>query len=214
MPRMERMRFEQHYVPFEAGGPISHVLFPLDLVVSLVIRMRDGPAAEVGLVGNEGLAGLPLYFGADESPVEGIVQLSGHAMRMPRSVFVDEIAATGALSRIVGRYSHAFAALTAQSAACNALHPVEQRLCRWILMQHDRLGQDTLPLTQEFLAIMLGVQRTSVNLQARLLQQAGLIRYNRGKIDVTDRSGLEASSCECYGAIRKLFEAPLQGPSQ
>lgn len=220
LPEQDRVRLvaeselvvlEKSHVLHEESSSLSHVHFPLDSVVSLVVRMENGAGSEVGLVGRDGLLGLPLFFGIGTNEVECVVQRSGEALRLPRSVFECEIARDGALSRIIGRYAHGFVTLVALSAACNALHPVEQRLSRWILMQHDRASNDVLPLTQEFLALMLGVQRTTVNQTARVLQEAGLIRHSRGLIDVLDREGLEHAACECYGRIRGRMDAMVGG---
>jgi CRP-like cAMP-binding protein len=207
---MERVHFPQRTILATPGESFESVVFPLDSVVSQIVRMKDGSAAEVGLVGNEGVLGLPLYYGVNCSPNEAIVQLAGDAWRMPRHVFIEEIGREGAFATLIGRYGYVHSAIVSQSAACNALHPIEQRLCRWILMQQDRIGQDTLTLTQEFVAAMLGVQRSSVNLTARVLQHAGLIRYSRGKIDVLDRAGMETSCCECYGDMRRWFDAAFE----
>ncbi|MGZ5095054.1 MAG: Crp/Fnr family transcriptional regulator [Burkholderiales bacterium] len=195
---------------FERYTPVTHVDFPLFGVVSLVLVMKDGASTEVGIVGNEGVAGLSLLMGAStQGPLEAFYQVPGETLRMSARTFRQEIARRGRFEEVLRRYAHGFFNQVAQSTACNHVHAVEQRLCRWLLMCHDRVGVDTIRLTQEFLAEMLGVRRASVNIAAAILQRAGYIRYSRGAIEVLDRPGLEASSCECYAVVRKDLEGLL-----
>jgi CRP-like cAMP-binding protein len=209
MRHMEKMALKQRDVLFHANVPITHVYFPLSGMGSLVVNLEEGPTIEVGTVGNEGMVGVPLLLGADRSPTEAFVQISGEFLRMPADAFTAELGRNGAFAHAARRFAQAFFAQVAQSTACGQFHPVEQRLSRWILMPHDRAGLDTLQLTQEFLAMMLGVQRPSVTLAATTLQEAGLIKYRRGIIDVLDREGLEATSCKRYAVVRKEFERLL-----
>ena len=209
LPRMERVSLEARDTVQEAGKRISYAYFPLTCVMSLVITMEDGAQVEAATIGNEGLVGVSLLMGADESTVDAFAQVGGEALRMPCSVLRKELQAGGVFPDLMRRYGEAYLTQVSQSAACNRLHPVEQRLCRWILMTHDRVGLDRLPLTQDFIATMLGVRRASVSTTAAILQQAGFIRYRRGMIDVLNRSGLEAGSCECYGVVRKELERLL-----
>jgi CRP-like cAMP-binding protein len=208
-PQMERMTLRKRFLISKAGQPITHVYFPLYGVVSFVLNLTDGPSLEVGTAGNEGFAGTSLLLGTDRSPIEAFIQADGDFMRMSVSVFTDEVAKNGNFAGVTRRYAHGFFVQIAQSAACLQYHALEQRLCRWILMTHDYLGIDKLPLTQEFLALMLGVQRPTVSLAAMTLQNAGFISYRRGEIEILNRTGLEDSSCECYELIRKEFERLL-----
>jgi CRP-like cAMP-binding protein len=164
---------------------------------------------ECGTIGNEGMVGLPLLHGVGVSALEVFFQVPGEAMRLPATAFAEEVARNGALARLAHRYAEAFCGLLAQSTACNNIHAVEQRFSRLILMSHDRVGSDTIQLTQGFLAEMLGVRRSSVSPVASILQRDGLIRYKRGVIVVLKRRELEARSCECYVAVRKEFERLL-----
>lgn len=194
---------------FRQHEPIPAVDFPLHGVLSVVVVMHDGGVAEVGTVGNEGMAGIALAMGTDHSPARGFYQVPGSAYRMSAQAFRAEMEKEGAFAKIMRLYVQAFLNQVSQSAACNRLHPVEQRLCRWILMSHDRSDGDRIALTQEFLAQMLGVRRATVSVAAALIQKAGMIRYNRGIIHVLDRERLEQSSCECYAVVRREFERLL-----
>ena len=206
---MQRLDTRHGDTLFRQHEPISAVDFPLHGVLSVVVVMEDGGVAEVGTVGNEGMAGIPLVMGIDHSPARAFYQVPGSAYRMPAQAFRAEMDKEGAFAKIMRLYAQAFLNQVSQSAACNRLHPVEQRLCRWILMSHDRSDGDRIALTQEFLAQMLGVRRATVSVAAGALQKAGMIRYNRGIIHVLDRERLEQSSCECYAVVRGEFERLL-----
>ena len=177
-------------------------------MISLVITMRDGRTAEVATVGREGVAG-KAGFGADGSVARGIVQIPGRATRVGAGRLRAVVVQSEPLRDLLQRHADALYGQTAQSAACYALHPAEARCCRFVLQAHDRARGDVLGLTQELLAEMLGVQRSTVSLVAGAVQRAGLIRYSRGSVTVLDRAGLEEASCECYGAIRRRFERLL-----
>lgn len=212
-PSMDRVIGEQGHMLFEPNKPITHVYFPVSGVISLVLVMKSGgKRAECGTIGNEGMAGLPLLLGVDHTQLEVFFQVPGEAMRMSASVFAMEIERRGALAVLTLRYAEAFFRSTAQAAACNNLHPVDQRLSSLILLSHDRVGADTIRLTQTFLAQMLGVRRSSVSPVAGGLQRDGLIRYRRGIIDVVNRPELEKRSCECYMKVRQDFERLLRRP--
>jgi CRP-like cAMP-binding protein len=189
------------------GVAATHVYFPWSGVCSLTATMRDGRMVEVGTIGNEGLVGMSGYFGGQYPELLTLVQVPGggaHVMR--KGIFLAEMDREGALYHLVRRYSQALLALMMQSVACNALHDIDQRCARWLLMTHDRVGGDVLELTQEYLATMLGVRRPSVTDVAKRLQRARLIDYRRGRITIVDRRGLERRSCECYGTVRAHFE--------
>jgi CRP-like cAMP-binding protein len=206
---MERVSLARGETVLQAGKPIQYAYFPLECVMSLVITMEDGASVEVATVGNEGMVGTSLLMNANDSTVDAFAQVAGDAFRMPRAAVKNELRAGGIFPDLMRRYGEAYLTQVAQSAACNRVHPVDQRLCRWILMTHDRVGLDRLPLTQDFLATMLGVRRATVSTTAAILQKAGFIHYRRGVIDIIDRRGLEAGSCECYAVVRHELERML-----
>jgi CRP-like cAMP-binding protein len=191
-------------VLYEANSPITHVYFPTSGCVSMVNALDDG-AVEVGTIGFEGWAGLPLLLGDDRMPSRAFVQLAGESYRMSAAAFAKAIDRNPEFSRLLGRHSLALFNQAAQSVACNRLHTLESRCARWLLMTHDRVRKEPFTLTHEFLSYMLGVHRPAVTLAAGVLQRAGLIRYMRGKVTVVDRAGLEAASCVCYDITRRNY---------
>lgn len=197
---------EQGLVLKPRGERAARIYFPWDGVCSMTAGMRDGRMVEVGTIGNEGLVGLSALFGGGLEQLETVVQVAGTGATVLRlDVVVAELERGGALSDLVQRYAQAVLALVTQSVACNALHDVAARCARWLLMTHDRVEGNTLGLTQEYLASMLGVRRPSVTVVARQLQERGLIRYRRGRVTILDRAGLERAACECYAAVRDCF---------
>jgi CRP-like cAMP-binding protein len=210
-PHLETVRLRRGTVLLEAGAPIVHAFFPHDCVISLTALTADGGVAETATIGREGMVGFVAALGDDRALNRAVVQLEGDASRLPRARLEAALAASPALRGLLLRYVNALMGQALQTVACNALHAVEARLARWVLMLHDRNGGDTLALTQEFLAEMLGVQRTTVTLVARTLQGAGLIKYRRGLVRVLDRPGLEEASCDCYRTIRGHFDRLLPG---
>jgi CRP-like cAMP-binding protein len=172
-----------------------------------VNTMANGEAAEVGTIGNEGIVGLPLVLG--DEPTSVYVQVPGAGLKMKATLFKKELAQSASMRTVMLRYTHAFFNQVAQSAACNHFHSIRQRCCRWLLMTHDRMQSNEFLLTQEFLAMMLGVQRTGVSAAAGALQRAGLIRYKRGNVTIIDRQGLKDGSCECYGVSKMEFDRLL-----
>jgi CRP-like cAMP-binding protein len=212
----KRLRLHLHRIPLEyrkslyrANKPIEFVYFIETGVGSLVNTMLNGQAAEVGTIGNEGVVGLPVVLGDDRAPTSVYVQVPGAGLRMEASLFKKELARSASMRAVMLRYTHAFFNQVAQSAACNHFHSLQQRCCRWLLMTHDRMHSDEFLLTQEFLAMMLGVQRTGVTAAAGALQRAGLIRYKRGNVTIIDRRGLLRRSCECYGVSKREFDRLL-----
>ncbi|HEV3166279.1 MAG TPA: Crp/Fnr family transcriptional regulator [Isosphaeraceae bacterium] len=193
----------------EVDSPIPYVYFPRTGVISVLLVMENGLAMEVGTVGNEGMVGVAVFLGASRSPLMAIVQIPGEALRMEAEAFREELRLGGSLHSLMHRYTQVTLKQTSQLAACNHLHSVEERMCRWLLMAHDRVESDEFPLTQEFLAEMLVVRRPSVTVIAGALQRGGLIRYSRGKITVLDRAGLEAASCECYRVFKEEHDRIL-----
>jgi CRP-like cAMP-binding protein len=196
---------------YDAGEPIDFVYFIETGVGSLVNTMTNGQAAEVGTIGNEGMVGLPIVFGDNRAPTSVYVQVPGVGLRMRATRLQQALAQSASLRTVMLRYAHAVFNQVAQSAACNHFHPIQQRCCRWLLMTHDRMQSDEFLLTQEFLAMMLGVQRTGVTAAAAALQRENLIRYRRGNVTILDRRGLERRSCECYGVSKREFDRLLGG---
>ena len=187
---------------YDPGDVIKYVYFPNDSIISLISKLSETSWLEVGMVGNEGMAGLPVFMGVNSSSMRALVQGSGTAMRMSSAAMRMEATRIGGLHRILHRYSHSLLTQVSQSSACNRFHLVDARLARWLLMTHDRLGAEEFPLTQEFLSHMLGVRREGVSKAAGALQAAKLIRYSRGVITLLNRRGLEAKSCGCYAIIK------------
>lgn len=196
-------------VLFEPGQLVDAVYFPLDGVVSLVTPLEDGSIVEVATIGNEGIVGVPLVFGGALA-VRAISQVAGRCLTMSADAFLGAIAASPAIARIVQAYVVALFGQISQAAACNRLHTNEERLSRWLLMSHDRVGTDNFVITQEFLAQMLGSRRATVTLSAGILQHAGLIRYHRGHVEIVDRLGLEGAACECYRVIKLELDRVIE----
>jgi CRP-like cAMP-binding protein len=188
---------------------VEAVYFVESGFVSLVTSLEDGSQAEVGLIGREGMVGLPLLTGVDTSFVEAFVQADGTAHRMEARAFRAALEEEPALRTLLLRYLEAMSSQVSQTAACNGRHDLEQRLARWLLMAHDRVGGDEFQITQEFLALMLCVYRPSVSVVASTLQRAGMIRYGRGHITIVDREALEATACDCYRVVKRRFERLL-----
>ncbi|PYR81144.1 MAG: Crp/Fnr family transcriptional regulator [Acidobacteria bacterium] len=188
---------------YEPGKKIEYAYFPESGVISIVKPLADGTLIETRTVGNEGMVGLAAVFGVETTSSQVFCQVPGRAIRLKADVVLAERRRGGQFAELLMRFAHATVATLAQGVACNRAHSLEERICRWLLITHDRVGEDTFPLTQEFLAQMLGVRRPTVNLAGRSLQRAGLIRYTRGKISILDRKGLEETSCECYEQIRE-----------
>jgi CRP-like cAMP-binding protein len=188
-------------VLYDSGTRITHFYFPISAVVSSLHTTESGATVEMGLVGHDGVVGVSLFLGADSTPHRAETVVSGNAYRMPASLLRDEFARGGSLQRALLRYTQALITQISQMAICNRLHDVEQRLCRWLLMCHDRISVNELWMTQELMSHMLGGRRESVTVAAGRLQDRGLIRYARGHISIVNRAGLEASVCECYPIV-------------
>ena len=194
---------------YESGMPMRHVYFPTTAIVSLLYVMEDGASAEIAVVGNEGMVGIPLFMGGETTPSRAVVQSAGHSYRMPGPLLKDEFSRAGPMQHLLLRYTQALLTQMAQTAVCNRHHTLDQQFCRWLLLSLDRLPSNELVMTQELIANMLGVRREGVTEAARRMQQAGLIDYRRGHITVLDRAGLEARVCECYAVVRKEFDRLL-----
>ncbi|MGI9065807.1 MAG: Crp/Fnr family transcriptional regulator [Pyrinomonadaceae bacterium] len=187
---------------YQPGDLISDVYFPNSGIVSLLAGDAERATLEVGLVGREGMVGLPVFMGINTSRNCAVVQGPGVALRMKATTLRKECNNGSALRRLLQRYTHSLLTQVTQSAVCNQFHSMDARLARWLLMTHDRMGEDEFPLTQEFLSHMLGVRREGVSRAASDLQKRNLISYSRGRLKVLDRQGLEAISCGCYEIIR------------
>ena len=207
LPALKLISCEMGRVLYEPDRVITHIYFPLTVVTSVLSEMTDGTTVEVATVGREGMVGLPVFLGDETTFLRIIAQIPGAALSMGRMDFLSLVEdKTSGLRRILLRYTQALFGQLAQQSACNRSHNMEERCARWILMTQDRVDRDEFPLTQEFLAFMLGARRASVTLAAGILARAGLISYTRGKIQVVDRAGLEEASCECYGVIQREYE--------
>ncbi len=208
-PQLEPVELPLRKVFQEPGKPLTSVYFPETGWFSILAYMEDGDAAEVGLVGREGMLGLPVLLGGDTEDLEGMVQAPGTALRMDAGAFREELQFLPAFRTLLLRYALVHHGQVARTAACNGRHQLEQRLARWLLMAHDRADGGEFTMTHEFMSMMLGVRRAGVTVAAGQLSKAGFIRYKGGHIEVTDRPGLESVTCECYGVVRRACDALL-----
>ena len=205
LPHLTRITLEPMQVIADAERALSHVYFAESAVVSVLRRMRDGTLIEAGMVGCDGMAGLPALVDV-VSPSTIAAQVPGECHRMSAATLRDLLPELPTLSRLLGRYTIVFTDQLAQTIACNSLHSVEQRCTRWLLTAHDLVGSDEFHLTHETLAMLLGVRRAGVTVSALMLQRAGVIAYSRGRLTIRDRAGLEAATCECHSASRAFAE--------
>lgn len=206
LPELEPVTLTFGDILFEPGETIRHVYFPDHSIISLLSTVGEREHLEVGIVGNDGMAGLPIFMGVSTSRSRGLVQGEGSAMRMKAAALRKELSNGSGLQKPLHRYTHSLLTQISQSAACNRFHLVNQRLARWLLMMHDRIEGDEFRLTQEFLSLMLGVRREGVTLAAGILQKQQLIRYSRGRIKILDRAALEAASCKCYAVVKDEYD--------
>jgi CRP-like cAMP-binding protein len=205
LPRWQQVSFSLGEVVYEFGGHLDYVFFPTNSIVSLLYTMENGTSAEMGLTGNDGVVGIALFMGGGTMPNRAVVQSAGGALRMKAKVLQDEFAMGGKFQQLLLRYTQALITQISQTAVCNRLHSVEQQLCRWLLLSHDRVKADELIMTQELIADMLGVRREGVTVAAGRLQDSGAISYVRGHIKILNRQKLEETVCECYGVVRDEF---------
>ena len=210
LPDLEEVEFKVGDVINHPYEPITHVYFPNNAMVSVIAGTPEGQLSEAGVVGREGLLGIAVVMGADSTPHENAIQLPGTALRMPVKKIRERFEQCAALRELILRFTHAHMMQLVQTALCNRLHRLEQRFARWILMAHDRSDSDVLPLTQDFLAIMLGVHRPSVSVVAGQFKESGFIKYNRAIITVLDRKRIENFCCDCYQVVRAEFQRMLK----
>ncbi len=209
LPDLEGVPMPLGHVLYEPGVQMRHVYFPTTCIVSLLYVMEDGASAEIAVVGNEGVVGVSLFMGGESTTSRAVVQSDGHAYRLKAQLLKDEFFRAGPMQRLLLRYTQALLTQMAQTAVCNRHHSLDQQFCRWLLLSLDRLSSNELVMTQELIANMLGVRREGVTEAAGNVQRAGLISYNRGRITVLDRPGLEARACECYAVVKKEFDRLL-----
>lgn len=212
----ERLLSQMEHVHLPLGqtiiapeASIPHVYFPTGALISLVSLMEEGKAVEAGVIGCEGMAGLPVVLGGGTTPMRSVVQIEGGAYKLKAAVAKAEFERGGALQKALHHYMHALFVAFSQSAACNRLHPTEGRLARWLLIASDGVQAETLPLTHEYLAVMLGMRRAGVTEACVFLREREFIDYRRGQILITSRKGLEGAACECYEVVKKEFDRVL-----
>jgi CRP-like cAMP-binding protein len=208
-PLLEAVAMPLGQVLYEPGVTLSHVYFPTTSIVSLLYVMENGSSAEIAVVGNEGIVGISLFMGGESTPSRAVVQSAGNGYRLRSQIVKEEFNRSGPVLHLLLRYTQALITQMSQTAVCNRHHTLDQQLCRWLLLSLDRLADNELLMTQELIANMLGVRREGVTEAAVRLQQAGLIRYSRGKISVLDRASLELRTCECYAVVKKEYDRLL-----
>mgnify|MGYP000509357709 CR=1 FL=1 len=208
-PQLELIALPLGQVLYESGTTLKHVYFPTTAIISLLYVMENGASAEISVVGNEGLVGISLFMGGESTPSRAVVQSAGHGFRLKAQLMKDEFDRAGPVLHLLLRYTQALITQMSQTAVCNRHHSLDQQLCRWLLLSLDRLEGTDLVMTQELIANMLGVRREGVTEAAHKLQEAGLIRYSRGRISVLDRIALERRVCECYGVVKKEYDRLL-----
>jgi CRP-like cAMP-binding protein len=211
-PALEPVTLDVREQVYGRGKPIEQLWFPVDAVLSLMATVEEEAAIEVATVGYEGMAGLPAFLGTTESPHDTFCQIAGTAMRLAVGDLRRFLSHDGALHDLLHRYTHATMVQLSQNVACNRLHTTEERCARWLLQTRDRVGADEFSLTQEFLAQMLGVRRGTVSLTAGVLQQAGIIRYTRGRITVLDPDALHEAACDCYDIVQAEYRRATAPP--
>ena len=205
LPQLEAVVMPLGQVLYESGATLSHVYFPTTAIVSLLYVMENGASAEIAVVGNEGIVGISLFMGGESTSSRAVVQSAGQGFRLKAQMMKSEFNRAGPVLHLLLRYTQALITQMAQTAVCNRHHSLDQQLCRWLLLSLDRLQDNELIMTQELIANMLGVRREGVTEAAMKLQKAGLIRYQRGRITVLNRQGLEKRTCECYAVVKREY---------
>jgi CRP-like cAMP-binding protein len=201
-PHLELIAMPLGEALYESGGRLQHVYFPTTAIVSLLCMLENGASAEIAVVGHDGILGISLFIGGETTPSRAVVHSAGFGYRLKAQLLKQEFNRAGPMLHLLLRYTQSLITHMAQTAVCNRHHSIEQQLCRWLLLSLDRLASDSLTITQELIANMLGVRREGVTEAAGNLQRAGLIRYSRGRIEVLDRPGLEEVVCECYSVVK------------
>ena len=209
LPSLEGVALPLGMVLYESGGTQGYVYFPTNSIISLLYVLADGASAEIAVTGSEGLVGIALFMGGETTPSRAVVQSAGHGYRLRASVLKAEFEANAELQHLLLRFTQALITQMTQTAVCNRHHSIDQQLCRWLLLSLDRLKGSQLLMTQELIANMLGVRREGVTEAASRLQSEGLIKYQRGHIDVHDRKLLEARVCECYAVVKREYDRLL-----
>lgn len=209
LPHLEPVELPLGTVIYESGGKLTHVYFPTTAIISLLYVMENGGSAEIAVVGYEGIVGISLFMGGETTPSRAVVQSAGTGFRLKATMVMEEFNRAGPVLHLLLRYTQALITQMAQTAVCNRHHTLDQQLCRWLLLSLDRLRTNELAMTQELIANMLGVRREGVTEAAGRLDKAGLIRYQRGRITVLDRAGLEERTCECYAVVKREYDRLL-----
>src|SRR6202161_3363799 len=204
IPHLQHVEMQLGQVLYEPGSTLSHVYFPTTAIVSLLYVMQNGESAEIAVVGNEGVVGVSLFMGGDSTPSRAVVQSAGGAFRLAAHLMKEEFYRGGPVLHLLLRYTQALITQMVQTAACNRHHSLDQQLCRWLLLSLDRLQGTEMVMTQQLIANMMGVPLEGATAGALKLQNAGLIDYTRGRIQVLDRAGLEKRTCECYAVVKKI----------
>jgi CRP-like cAMP-binding protein len=211
-PSLEHFNTKRGHVVARAGQTVEHIYFVSRGLISFIKTMQDGRVVEIGVAGIEGLTNPHAIFGVNKAALDAVVQIPGSALRIRRDTLRQCLVEDRKLREVLANYAYFAIIAFAQTAACNRLHHLEERCCRWLLIAHDSALSDTFQLTHEFLAMMLGVQRTGVSIAASALQRAGLITYRHGQVTITNRPGLEDAACECYGAMQVEFDKYFRAP--
>lgn len=206
LPNLQPVSLSLGKVIYESGETMDFVYFPTTAIISLLYIMENGATAEIGVVGNDGLVGIALFMGGDTTPNRAVVQSAGRALKMKAKVLKENFLLAGQFHNLLLRYTQALITQISQTAVCNRLHSVDQQLCRWLLLSHDRLPSDRLIMTHDLIANMLGVRREGITHAAKRLQEAGYISYVRGDMTILDREGLETNVCECYQVVRNEYD--------
>jgi CRP-like cAMP-binding protein len=209
LPNLQPLALPLGEVLYESGEKMDYVYFPTTAIISLLYIMENGSSAEIGVVGKDGLVGIAIFMGGDTTPNRAVVQSAGKTLKMKAALMKDEFTRGGRFHNLCLRYTQALITQISQTAVCNRLHSVDQQLCRWLLLSHDRLPTDRLIMTQDLIANMLGVRREGITHAAKRLQKAGYISYVRGDMTILDRPGLESGVCECYQVVRTEYDRLL-----
>jgi CRP-like cAMP-binding protein len=209
LPGLQEVSLPLGKVLYESGEKLDYIYFPTTAIISLLYIMENGATAEIGVVGNDGLIGIAIFMGGDTTPNRAVVQSAGRSFKMKAQLMKDEFTRGGRFHNLCLRYTQALITQISQTAVCNRLHSVDQQLCRWLLLSHDRLPSDRLTMTQDLIANMLGVRREGITHAAKRLQNAGYISYVRGDMTILNRQGLEGQVCECYQVVRTEYSRLL-----